>query len=73
MNRRTGSQASRQSLQKQNTRKQSALSVEDMEDMLAKTDNHKTSGTFFYTAGADAIQIMPEHKFDRRIIAMYQR
>ena len=37
------------------------------------TDKLKTSGTFFFTADAQTIQIMPGHKYDRRIISIYQR
>ena len=51
----------------------SVITAEETEDLLSKTDKQKMSGTFFFTAGADAIQCMPGHKFDRRIIAMYQR
>ena len=43
----------------------------DKDAILARTDKFKTGGTFLYTAGADAIQILPTKKMDRRVISMY--
>ena len=70
---RRSNQGSRHSIHKQMTRMPSMLTHDETEDLLQKTEKQKMSGTFFFTAGADAIQCMPSHKFDRRIIAMYQR
>ena len=47
------------------------ITAQQTQDVLAMTDKMKTSGTFFFTADAETIQIMPDHKYDRRIIDIY--
>ena len=54
-------------------RPSSKLAVEEKDAVLAKTDKFKTGGTFFFTAGADTAQILPQSKIDNRITQMYQR
>jgi len=54
-------------------RQSEVFSAEEARDVLARTDKLKTAGTFFFTSGADVIQILPDSKIDRRIISMYQR
>ena len=51
----------------------SMISAADSEAMLARTEKFKTGGTFFFTAGADTVQILPDSQIDRRIIQMYQK
>ena len=41
--------------------------------MLKQTEQFKTGGTFFFTAGPETLQSFPENKIDRRIITMYPR
>ena len=54
-------------------RASSVISQADSEAILAKTDKLKTGGTFFFTADADTVQVLPQSRIDERIMQMYQR
>ena len=69
-------QGSANNLPQSNTKRvrpSSKISQVESDAILAQTDQFKTGGTFFFTAGPETLQSFPESKIDRRIITMYQR